>query len=181
MHELEHVRQSRAARARDAMSSNSGTGPGTRSGAQWRPPSGSGNRTASLAQPRQQATKKVVVAERQSNRRYLRGKLLGRGGFAAVYELREIPQGASKPRSNGKRWAGKVVAKKKIMESVTKRQQLETEISIHREMEHPHVLKFLGMFEDQDDKGLWMRLEVSDKLPISEQSYIKALAHHGAL
>eukprot|EP01052_Picozoa_sp_SAG31_P014043 SAG31_NODE_860_length_11431_cov_8.068920_14_plen_200_part_00 len=48
----------------------------------------------------------------------------------------------------------------KIEKSATKRQQLECEIAIHRSLEHPNVLKFLGMFEDKEKRGLWMRLEL---------------------
>jgi polo-like kinase 1 len=56
--------------------------------------------------------------------RYLRGKLLGRGGFAAVYELKDM--------TAGKLWAGKVVSLTLITQSATKRHQLDSEISIHR-------------------------------------------------
>eukprot|EP01052_Picozoa_sp_SAG31_P014044 SAG31_NODE_860_length_11431_cov_8.068920_15_plen_102_part_00 len=62
------------------------------------PPATAGHGRPPLAAPRSSASKRVIVEESESHnnqsrgRRYVRGRLLGRGGFAAVYELRELAE-----------------------------------------------------------------------------------------
>ena len=121
---------------------------------------------------------------------HLRGRMLGKGGFAAVYELQNM--------SDGVVLAGKVnppvspvglsvygcypvlvspdaqncvqavlttseqnrelqsqaltrclqVISKESLQKSRARQKLETEISIHRRLKHPNIVRFLRSFED---------------------------------
>mmetsp|Transcript_12033 Transcript_12033/g.33840 ORF Transcript_12033/g.33840 Transcript_12033/m.33840 type:complete len:934 (-) Transcript_12033:498-3299(-) len=70
---------------------------------------------------------------------HLRGRMLGKGGFAAVYELQNMGDGVVV--------AGKVISKESLQKSRA-RQKLETEISIHQRLKHPHIVRFLRSFED---------------------------------
>ena len=66
-------------------------------------------------------------------KKYLRGKFLGKGGFAKCYE---IVNQDTKVLS-----AAKVVQKSSLTKSRAK-QKLMSEIKIHRSVHHQHVVKF---------------------------------------
>ncbi|OMJ71749.1 hypothetical protein SteCoe_29968 [Stentor coeruleus] len=74
-------------------------------------------------------------------KRYSKGRLLGKGGFASVYEL--IPQDS------------KVLSAVKMMDksALTKgraRQKLMSEVKIHKSLNHTNIVKFEHFFEDND-------------------------------
>jgi serine/threonine protein kinase len=101
--------------------------------------------------------KKVVIIEEVLEDgdvvRYERGKLLGKGGFATCYELRDT--------ANDEVCAAKVVSKKGLSEAL--RTQLQEEISLHALATdgagHLNVLQFYSSFED--DKSVYLLLEVA--------------------
>lgn len=66
---------------------------------------------------------------------YSIGRLLGKGGFAKAYEVVGQPS------------AIKVISKQ-ILKKPKAMQKLRSEISIHRSLDHPHVVKFKTSFED---------------------------------
>ena len=73
-------------------------------------------------------------------RRYVRERLLGRGGFAAVFAVREM--------STGRELACKVIAKS----TLTKPRQwkkMKTEIEIHARARNERVVRFERCFEDE--------------------------------
>eukprot|EP01046_Picozoa_sp_COSAG06_P069252 COSAG06_NODE_18800_length_868_cov_1.063719_1_plen_101_part_10 len=88
--------------------------------------------------------KKVVIIEEVLEDgdvvRYERGKLLGKGGFATCYELRDT--------ANDEVCAAKVVSKKGLSEAL--RTQLQEEISLHALATdgagHLNVLQFYSSF-----------------------------------
>ncbi|KAJ1430239.1 hypothetical protein B484DRAFT_52587 [Ochromonadaceae sp. CCMP2298] len=69
---------------------------------------------------------------------YKRGKLLGKGGFAKVFA------GSIAGRTQ---YAIKIVAKASLLK-VRAQQKLQTEIKIHRDLRHAHVVKFNQFFDD---------------------------------
>ena len=66
-------------------------------------------------------------------RKYIKGKFLGKGGFAKVYEF---VQQDSKVAS-----AGKVVVKSSLTKSRAK-QKLQSEIRIHKSLKHVNIVQF---------------------------------------
>eukprot|EP00826_Nyctotherus_ovalis_P021792 TRINITY_DN170_c0_g4_i1.p1 TRINITY_DN170_c0_g4~~TRINITY_DN170_c0_g4_i1.p1 ORF type:complete len:645 (-),score=147.80 TRINITY_DN170_c0_g4_i1:65-1999(-) len=71
--------------------------------------------------------------------RYQKGRLLGKGGFAQCYEVREI--------SSEQVFAAKLIDKTALAKPRT-RQKLVSEVHIHKAMHHPNVVSFERFFED---------------------------------
>eukprot|EP01137_Pigoraptor_chileana_P018178 Opistho-2@77262 len=86
--------------------------------------------------------KPVILYDATSGRTYLKGKFLGKGGFAKCYELIEQSKGFS--------YAGKVVSKESLAKNKTK-QKLASEIRIHRSLHHKHIVRFEHYFEDKQN------------------------------
>ncbi|POM60725.1 PLK/PLK-UNCLASSIFIED protein Kinase [Phytophthora palmivora] len=82
-------------------------------------------------------------------RTYIKGKFLGKGGFARCYEL--------KCEQTGKIYAGKVVAKKSLVKPKAK-QKFTSEIKIHKSLQHPQVVQFEHFFEDSDNAYILLEL-----------------------
>ena len=81
--------------------------------------------------------------------RYRRGKMLGKGGFAMVYQFTDLV--------TGDELAAKVISKKTLDNKMT-RSKLETEIKIHRSLSHPNIVKFKYHFEDEANIYIMMEL-----------------------
>ncbi|KAL4164359.1 hypothetical protein KRP22_004225 [Phytophthora ramorum] len=82
-------------------------------------------------------------------RTYVKGKFLGKGGFARCYEL--------KCEQTGKIYAGKVVAKASLVKPKAK-QKFTSEIKIHKSLHHPQVVQFEHFFEDADNAYILLEL-----------------------
>jgi tRNA A-37 threonylcarbamoyl transferase component Bud32 len=77
----------------------------------------------------------------ETTRKWIRGKFLGKGGFAEVYEIVDA--------ATGEHFAGKVIAK----ESLKKKKamdKLSMEIRVHRSLVHKHIVRFVCFFELAD-------------------------------
>ncbi|XP_069725854.1 serine/threonine-protein kinase PLK1 [Phaenicophaeus curvirostris] len=82
-----------------------------------------------------------VLVDPRSRRSFVRGRFLGKGGFARCYELAE---------GGGREvFAGKVVPKSLLVKPHQK-EKMSMEIAIHRSLAHQHVVGFHGFFEDAD-------------------------------
>jgi polo-like kinase 1 len=75
-------------------------------------------------------------------RKYLKGKFLGKGGFAKCYECTSI--------ENKKVYAAKIILKSSLTKSRAK-QKLMSEIKIHRSLHHTNVVNFEHFFEDSEN------------------------------
>ena len=93
----------------------------------------------------------------QKTRKYTRGKLLGRGGFARCYEF--ICQ------DNNKIFAAKVINKLNLSTD-RQRLKLRTEIKIHKSLHHDQVVAFEHNFEDNDN--VYILLEVCQNQTLNE-------------
>uniref|UniRef100_A0A8C9SJQ7 Serine/threonine-protein kinase PLK n=1 Tax=Scleropages formosus TaxID=113540 RepID=A0A8C9SJQ7_SCLFO len=82
-----------------------------------------------------------VLVDPRRRRRYLRGKFLGKGGFAKCYEITDV--------ESKEVFAGKVVPKALLLKPHQK-EKMSMELAIHKSLEHPHVVGFRGFFEDED-------------------------------
>ncbi|KAJ6653910.1 hypothetical protein lerEdw1_007668 [Lerista edwardsae] len=80
-----------------------------------------------------------TLLDGRSGRRYRLGRFLGKGGFARCYELTEAESGAV--------FAGKVVPKALLLKAPQK-EKMSSEVAIHRALQHRHVVRFQGFFED---------------------------------
>ncbi|XP_069503491.1 serine/threonine-protein kinase PLK1 [Ambystoma mexicanum] len=82
-----------------------------------------------------------VLVDPRTRRRYLRGRFLGKGGFAKCYEITDA--------ETREVLAGKIVPKSLLLKPHQK-EKMSMEISIHRSLGHRHVVGFSGFFEDPD-------------------------------
>nr|XP_033770750.1 serine/threonine-protein kinase PLK1 [Geotrypetes seraphini] len=82
-----------------------------------------------------------VLLDPRGRRRYVRGRFLGKGGFAKCYEITDADSKAV--------FAGKIVPKSLLLKPHQK-EKMSMEIAIHRSLGHRHVVGFQGFFEDQD-------------------------------
>ena len=90
-------------------------------------------------------------------KKYLKGKLLGKGGFAKCYELRCL--------NNKKVFAVKIIDKASMTKSSTK-SKLKSEIKIHKSMCHKNIVKFEHYFEDND--YVYILLEICKNKTLNE-------------
>lgn len=82
-----------------------------------------------------------VLVDPRTRRSFVRGRFLGKGGFARCYELAEA--------ESREVFAGKVVPKSLLVKPHQK-EKMSMEIAIHRSLAHRHVVGFHGFFEDAD-------------------------------
>ncbi|OMJ95795.1 hypothetical protein SteCoe_686 [Stentor coeruleus] len=90
-------------------------------------------------------------------KRYLRGRLLGAGGFAMVHEFLCI--------DTKQLCAGKIVSKNNLKRARS-RQKLMFEIKIHRSLHHTNIVAFERFFEDSE--SLYILLELCSNQTLSE-------------
>ncbi|XP_067390324.1 serine/threonine-protein kinase PLK1 [Emydura macquarii macquarii] len=82
-----------------------------------------------------------VLVDPRTRKSYMRGRFLGKGGFAKCYEITEL--------ESQEVFAGKIVPKSLLVKPHQK-EKMSMEISIHRSLAHRHVVGFQGFFEDGD-------------------------------
>ncbi|CCI47544.1 unnamed protein product [Albugo candida] len=92
-----------------------------------------------------------------TERIYIRGRFLGKGGFARCYEL--------KCQDTNAIHAGKVVNKTTLLKAKAK-QKFASEIKIHRSLKHNHIVQFKHYFED--DQNAYILLELCRNQSLSE-------------
>ncbi|XP_030339137.1 serine/threonine-protein kinase PLK1 [Strigops habroptila] len=102
-------------------------------------PARNGGSAAAAAAARSEVPK--VLVDPRTRRSFVRGRFLGRGGFARCYELAET--------ESQEVFAGKVVPKSLLLKRQQK-EKMSMEIAIHRSLAHRHVVGFQGFFEDDD-------------------------------
>ncbi|KAJ1477820.1 kinase-like domain-containing protein [Baffinella frigidus] len=82
-------------------------------------------------------------------KRFLKGAILGKGGFAKCYRVTDM--------DTKEEWACKIIEKKSLTKQRHKT-KLQTEIKIHRSIAHRHVVKFHDVFEDKDNVYILMEI-----------------------
>jgi len=98
-----------------------------------------------------------IVIDPQSGNRYLKGKFLGKGGFARCYELTEM---------NSKEiFAGKIVSKQ-LLTKPHQKEKMTQEIAIHRAVHQQHIVEFYSFFED--DQNVYIILELCRRRSLME-------------
>mmetsp|Transcript_19962 Transcript_19962/g.36952 ORF Transcript_19962/g.36952 Transcript_19962/m.36952 type:complete len:585 (+) Transcript_19962:4188-5942(+) len=112
----------------------------------------------------EEADRNVIVEEKivkvngdTAYRRYNKGRFLGKGGFARVYEMMNL--------ETRKLLAAKVIPKESLKKSRAK-QKLMSEIKIHRSLHHPNVVGFEHFFEDGEN--VYILLEMCSNQTMNE-------------
>lgn len=90
-----------------------------------------------------------LVADPSSGKRYMKGRFLGKGGFAKCYELQDV--------DTREIFAGKIVSKTLLVKQHQK-DKMTQEISIHRQVAYKHIVKFHSFFEDSDNVYILLEL-----------------------
>jgi len=98
-----------------------------------------------------------VVIDPSSGNRYMKGKFLGKGGFARCYELTEM--------GNKEIFAGKIVSKQ-LLTKQHQKEKMTQEIAIHRAVHHQHIVEFYSFFED--DQNVYIILELCRRRSLME-------------
>lgn len=93
--------------------------------------------------------RKRVNGDGYTLHRYLRGRLLGRGGFAKVYLCTAL--------DTSKNYAVKIVPKANLVKARA-RQKLQAEIKIHRTLKHAHICEYKHFFEDRNNCYILLEL-----------------------
>ncbi|XP_025088006.1 serine/threonine-protein kinase PLK1-like [Pomacea canaliculata] len=90
-----------------------------------------------------------VIADQSSGKRYLKGRFLGKGGFAKCFELTDV--------DTKEIFAGKIVSKSLLVKQHQK-DKMSQEIAIHRSLNHKHIVQFHSFFEDTDNVYILLEL-----------------------
>ena len=92
----------------------------------------------------------LIDSTRDPPRTFHRGNLLGTGGFAKVFLVKD--------EIMSKSFADKVISKAMFKRRKSAKQKVEKEIKIHRRMNHVNVIAFHRFFEDSDYVHLLLEL-----------------------
>ena len=88
-------------------------------------------------------------------KKYIKGRLLGKGGFAKCYEFINQETNHSS--------AAKIIPKKSLVKSRAK-QKLISEIKIHKSLHHPNIVAFEHYFEDSENVYLLIEICLNQTL-----------------
>jgi len=83
----------------------------------------------------------LIDSSKDPHKNFHRGNLLGTGGFAKVFLVKE--------EASKKSFADKIISKAIFQRRNSAKQKVQREISLHRRMRHINVINFHGFFEDQ--------------------------------
>jgi len=90
-------------------------------------------------------------------KKYAKGKLLGKGGFAKCFEVTNL--------ENKRILAAKIITKASLTKSRA-RQKLISEIKIHKSLRHTNIVGFEHVFEDQEN--VYILLEICTNQTLNE-------------
>lgn len=98
-----------------------------------------------------------LIVDQRRKRRYQRGRFMGRGGFARCYEVTDV--------DSGEVFACKLVAKSLLVKAHHK-EKMSQEITIHKTLQHPHVVQFFNYLEDE--QYIYIILEICSNRSLME-------------
>ena len=121
-------------------------------------PSSSTSNLASVSRGQEE-----IVIDNMNKKQYVKGKFLGKGGFAKCYEM--VERDAVTDVRSKEVLAGKIVPKSLLVKDHQKA-KMAMEIDIQRQMKHRHVVDFKGYFED--DTSVYILLELCRRRSLME-------------
>ncbi|KAM4050480.1 serine/threonine-protein kinase PLK2 [Anomaloglossus baeobatrachus] len=83
-----------------------------------------------------------IITDPSTGKRYCRGKVLGKGGFAKCYEMTDL--------TTNKIYAAKIIPHSRVSKP-HQREKIDKEIELHRTLNHRHVVQFYHYFEDKEN------------------------------
>ncbi|KAM9331278.1 serine/threonine-protein kinase PLK2 [Gastrophryne carolinensis] len=83
-----------------------------------------------------------IITDPGTGRRYSRGKVLGKGGFAKCYEMTDL--------TTNKIYAAKIIPHSRVSKP-HQREKIDKEIELHRTLNHRHIVQFYHYFEDKEN------------------------------
>uniref|UniRef100_A0A8C5MDJ0 Serine/threonine-protein kinase PLK n=1 Tax=Leptobrachium leishanense TaxID=445787 RepID=A0A8C5MDJ0_9ANUR len=83
-----------------------------------------------------------IITDPSTGRRYCRGRVLGKGGFAKCYEMTDL--------TTNKIYAAKIIPHSRVSKP-HQREKIDKEIELHRTLHHRHVVQFYHYFEDKEN------------------------------
>ena len=109
----------------------------------------------SVDTPQTVVEKIVTVQGEIKNKEYKKGRFLGKGGFARVYELIN--------EDSGEIFACKFISKDALAKTRA-RHKLMSEIKIHRALHHPNIVQFHHFFENEEYVHILLELCTNQSL-----------------
>ncbi|XP_047123369.1 serine/threonine-protein kinase PLK1 isoform X3 [Hydra vulgaris] len=90
-----------------------------------------------------------LVIDPKSGKKYIRGKLMGKGGFARCYEVTDV--------QTDKKFACKAISKARISKP-HQQQKIANEVELHKSFNGRFIVRFYGYFEDDDNVYILLEL-----------------------
>jgi len=90
-----------------------------------------------------------VVVDQKTGKRYFRGRMLGKGGFARCYEVTDM--------QTDRKYACKAISKLRIAKP-HQREKIVNEVELHKSIKHRFVVDFQGYFEDEENVYILLEL-----------------------
>eukprot|EP00795_Rhopilema_esculentum_P004744 gene4744-21045_t len=90
-----------------------------------------------------------VVVDQKTGKRYFRGRILGKGGFARCYEVTDM--------QTDRKYACKSISKLRIAKPHQK-DKIANEVDLHKSIKHRFVVGFQGYFEDEENVYILLEL-----------------------
>ncbi|XP_031787357.1 serine/threonine-protein kinase polo isoform X2 [Nasonia vitripennis] len=97
------------------------------------------------------------IYDKSTGKTYIKGRFFGKGGFAKCYEIRDS--------QTHDIYAGKIVPKS-LMTKGNHREKMTQEITIHKSLNHRHIVGFHGFFDDS--YNVYIILELCRKRSMME-------------
>ena len=94
-----------------------------------------------------------IIVDPKTHHTYRKGRLIGKGGFAKVFEVSRIctgePMMVVGPSDNSETLlADKIIDKEVFSRRSTSKDKVKREISLHKDLIHPNIVRFFNFFSD---------------------------------
>jgi polo-like kinase 2 len=89
-----------------------------------------------------------IITDSSNKYAFRRGRLIGKGGFAKVYEVTDLTVNSQQPGVI-RVFADKVINKEVFSKRSTSKDKVKREIQLHKDLNHPNVVQFHKFFHDE--------------------------------
>jgi len=96
-----------------------------------------------------------IIVDPKTHHTYRKGRLIGKGGFAKVFEVSRICTGepmmvVGASDNSETLLADKIIDKEVFSRRSTSKDKVKREISLHKDLIHPNIVRFFNFFSDVD-------------------------------